>query len=102
MSLTKEAVGVGVLLLPLYSVVRELVNELDVESERSKEYLAIFVSGALFHVLAEVSGINEYYLHNSHAYHKFVAKEDKGRNDYRLPRSADGRVCSHAVWACSR
>jgi hypothetical protein len=102
MSLTKEAIGVGVLLVPLYSVVRELVNELDVESDRSKEYLAIFVSGALFHLIAEVSGINEHYLHNSHAYRSFVAREDKAKDGYRLRRPADGRVCAHAVWACSR
>jgi hypothetical protein len=100
--LVQEAIIVGALLVPVYSVVRELTVELDFESERTKEFLAVFASGALFHLLAEATGVNEYYLHHSHAYQTFVARQDKVKDGYRLRRSFDGRVCPHAVWACSR
>jgi hypothetical protein len=100
--LIQEALIVGALLVPLYSVVRDLSSELDIENERTKELLAVFTSGALFHLLAEATGVNEYYLHHSYAYNTFVAREDKLKNGYRLRRSPDDRVCPHAVWACSQ
>jgi hypothetical protein len=99
--LVQEAIIVGALLVPVYSIVREITSELDVESERTKEFLAVFTSGALFHLLAEATGVNEYYLHHSHAYQTFVARQDKQKDGYRLRRSPDARVCPHAVWACS-
>ena len=100
--LVQEAVIVGALLVPLYSVVRDLTVDLDIENERTKELLAVFTSGALFHLLAEATGVNDYYLHNSHAYKTFLARQDKVRDGYRLRPSSDGRVCAHAVWACSQ
>ena len=63
------------------------------------------ILGAAFdplHVVAEATGVNERYLTNSAAYHKSVAREDKARDGHRLRPPADGRVCAHAVWACSR
>jgi len=67
MDLAKEAVGVGALLVPVYAVVRKSVVNLVWKDEASREYVAVFLSGALFHVLAEASGLNEWYLTNGRA-----------------------------------
>jgi len=93
--LAKEATEVGVLLLPVYAVVREGLNGLKFKNERNKEYFSVFISGALFHILAEATGVNEWYLSNSRANRRRISRNI---NDQSLPISNDTRVCSLALW----
>ncbi len=51
-----EATVVGIGLVVVFVVVRMFVKNL---------YLALFVSGALFHLIAEFTGVNAWYLKNS-------------------------------------
>lgn len=93
--LAKEATEVGVLLLPVYAVIRETLNGLKFKNERNKEYFSVVISGAVFHILAEASGMNEWYLSNSRANrHRLM----RNINDQSLPFSNDSRVCSLALW----
>ena len=91
--LTKEAVSVGVLLVPVYAVVRESVRNIQSVNSTTQEYTSVFLSGALFHILCEATGINEWYLTNGRA--SKIAK--KGNKHGRRSRSCgDSRVCSLA------
>jgi len=53
--LATEAVAVGALLIPVFL----LVN-----SQIKNQSAALFVSGAAFHLLCEVTGLNKWYLTN--------------------------------------
>jgi hypothetical protein len=94
--LAKEATEVGVLLVPVYAIVREALNGLRFKNERNKEYISVFIGGALFHILAEATGVNEWYLTNSRANKQSIERRLNGE---RVPHSSDGRVCSLALWA---
>lgn len=96
--LAKEATEVGALLVPVYAIVREALDGMRFKNETNKEYISVFVSGALFHIIAEATGMNEYYLTHSRANKKWLRKN----NAEPVHRSCDGRVCSLAVWASSR
>jgi hypothetical protein len=90
--LTKEAVSVGVLLVPVYAVVRESVRNIQSVNSTTQEYTSVFLSGALFHILCEATGINEWYLTNGRA-----SKIKNGNKHVRRTRSCgDSRVCSLA------
>jgi hypothetical protein len=95
--LAHEAVTIGAVLTPVYAVVRELVEELNFENERSKDYISVFVAGALFHILAEATGVNEYYIKHSHVARKWMSKKSKDVDTH--PDCPDGRLCAMAVWA---
>jgi len=87
--LAKEATEVGALLVPLYAIVREATETFEWE-ERSKDYLSVFLSGALFHILAEASGMNEWYIQKT---------QRKNKDDSPASYRGNARVCSLAVWA---
>ena len=53
--LATEAVVVGVALIPLFLLVNSQIRN---------QSAALFVSGAAFHLLCEVSGLNKWYLSN--------------------------------------
>jgi hypothetical protein len=90
--LTKEAVSVGVLLVPVYAVVRESVRNIRSVNSTTQEYTSVFLSGALFHILCEATGINEWYLTNGRA-----SKIKNGNKHVRRTRSCgDSRVCALA------
>ena len=90
--LTKEAVSVGVLLVPVYAVVRESVRNIRSVNSTTQEYTSVFLSGALFHILCEATGINEWYLTNGRA-----SKIKNGNKHVRRSRSCgDSRVCALA------
>jgi hypothetical protein len=93
--LAKEATEVGALLVPLYAVVREAAETFQWE-ERSKDYISVFVSGALFHILAEASGMNDWYLSHGHAQKNWLQRKN---NDSLASYRGNARVCSLAVWA---
>jgi hypothetical protein len=64
-SLFTEAVVVGLALLPTYFFTRAVVDAvLPRWSDTSQEYVAVFLSGGVFHVLCEETGINDWYLDN--------------------------------------
>jgi hypothetical protein len=92
----KEAVTIGAFITPLFAVVRELVDEVNFTNERSKDYISVFVAGAMFHIIAEASGVNEWYLNNSAAYRKWMVKSKHVDTPSTCP---DGRVCTLALWA---
>jgi len=95
--LAHEAVTIGAVLTPVYAVVRELVEELNFENERSKDYISVFVAGALFHILAEAAGANEWYIKHSHVVRKWMSNKSKDVDAH--PVCPDGRLCSLSVWA---
>jgi hypothetical protein len=46
--LAKEATEVGALLVPVYAIVREALDGMKFKNEKNKEYISVFVSGALY------------------------------------------------------
>jgi hypothetical protein len=48
-----EAILVGLLLIPVYWIV---------EKARFSKWVTLFLAGAVFHILAELSGINRAYV----------------------------------------
>ena len=57
----QEAGAVGLLLVPVYATVKDALLPMRFQSERNKDYLTVFVSGLLFHILAEATGVNAYW-----------------------------------------
>lgn len=54
MSILVEAIFVGLFLLPIFWISERLVGNYG-------KWVVVFVSGALFHLIAEITGINKYY-----------------------------------------
>jgi len=69
--LLTEAFVVGAGLLPLYFFTHTMVSALLPRmGDDAQDYLSLFISGATFHLIAENTGINDWYLDNGHAYLK--------------------------------
>lgn len=66
MRLYQEAITVGALLVPMWFLVSKTTAALKLTSE-SKPLIDIALSGFLFHLTAEETGVNEWYLTNSYA-----------------------------------
>ena len=64
--LALEAATVGAAFVPWSYIVSGLLTRL-IKQPRQREMVSIFVAGATFHLLAEATGLNEYYLRNSAA-----------------------------------
>jgi hypothetical protein len=94
LQLAEEALGVGALLVPVYAVVRKSVVNYVWRNESTREYAAVFLSGALFHVLAEASGLNDWYISNGRAQKKWLWRKNNGEPDR---SSCPSGVCSLAV-----
>ena len=92
--LAEEAIGLGALLVPVYAVVRKSLVNLVWKDEASREYVAVFLSGALFHVLAEASGLNECYLTNGRANRVYLWRK---HNVAAPPRRSTPGLCSLAL-----
>ena len=77
--LYKEAAFVGISLVPLWFVVTQftLATKVLTTSPQLKAILDVVISGSLFHLAAEESGLNQYYLTNSYAYQKSFSHEFK-------------------------
>lgn len=61
-----EAVSVGAAFLPLQYVVSGIISKTAIAS-RYQPWVAMFVAGAGFHLVAEFAGLNRWYLHHSAA-----------------------------------
>lgn len=61
-----EAISVGALLIPIIFLVSKLVKMTPIQA-RFRPGVTIFLAGAFFHLFAEFSGINKWYLENSAA-----------------------------------
>ena len=89
----QEAVVVGAALLPIYSVVHEVVDA----RKKNRELLAVFLSGVVFHLVAEATGLNEWYIHHGAATDKWLSGKKNKKNVATGCSGLDGRVCPLAV-----
>jgi hypothetical protein len=82
--LYKEAAFVGIALVPMWFAVSQftLATRVLTGSPQVKTMLDVMIAGALFHLTAEETGLNHYYLTHSYAYEKSFAEEFK---DERCP-----------------
>jgi hypothetical protein len=80
MVLYKEASVVGAALLPVWFAVRSATAATKVGGPY-KEFLDVALAGFLFHILAEESGVNQWYLSNSHASMKEKQRFNQSGND---------------------
>lgn len=100
-----EAVVVGGTLMPVYFFTHSVVTSLLPRAgDDVQDYLSLFLSGALFHVLFEEAGFNDWYLDNGVATQKRLETEEvfaeENLND---PALCDGScgwqsmggLCSH-------
>lgn len=71
-----EATSVGALLVPMWWLVSKATTAMRFKGD-SKPFLDIFVSGFLFHIAAEETGLNEWYLYNSFAALKKIHPREK-------------------------
>lgn len=102
--LLTEAFIVGAGLLPVYFLTHKIITAvLPRLSDEAQDYVSIFISGATFHLVAEGTGINDWYLENGHAYLKRLRDEETRAQvsapddlcDGRCGWKALGGLCSH-------
>lgn len=86
-----EAVVVGAALLPMYAVMHEVVEK--TVRGRNTDVIAVFLSGCAFHILAEATGLNDWYAANK-------SLSDRKVNVASSVRHRDGRICSLALRVC--
>ena len=86
----QEAGAMGLLLVPVYATVKDALRPMRFQTERSKEYLTVFASGMLLHILAEAIMLNQ---------RKWLSASNKDVAPD--PRAGDSRVCALALW-CSQ
>ena len=77
--LYKEAAFVGIALVPMWYLVAQFTTAtmVYVSSPHMKTMVDVAIAGALFHLTAEETGLNHYYLTNSHAYQQSFSREYK-------------------------
>lgn len=91
--LYKEATVVGVALVPMWYAVRQFTIATMIlnTSPEYKAMLDVAIAGFLFHLTAEETGVNNYYLTNSYAYQKSFSSKFKDESlDTSGARSFDG------------
>ena len=64
--LYKEAAFVGISLVPVWFVISQFTTAMRIP-DKHKTWIDIALAGSMFHLLAEESGLNTYYLTNSYA-----------------------------------
>ncbi len=77
--LYKEAAFVGIALVPMWFLVAQFTTATLVyaKSPQMKTMVDVALAGALFHLAAEESGLNHYYLTNSYAFQQSFSREYK-------------------------
>jgi hypothetical protein len=90
--LALEAAVVGVGLIPMWMLVRRATTAMNIYG--GKEIIDIALAGAAFHLLAEESGLNTWYLTNGYAAQKAFHDDITGNV---LPADLDGRWYSRRV-----
>ena len=75
--LALEAMVVGVGLVPMWWLVTKATTAMRFGGG-SKAFLDVALAGALFHLAAEESGLNTWYLAHSHAAQKAFARDFRG------------------------
>ena len=80
-----EAGAVGALFIPLSFIISGVIERLPV-APGLKPTLAVFVSGATFHLLAEATGLNDWYLYNSAAHMAHVRAWRKNNRSIKKER----------------
>jgi hypothetical protein len=72
LELIDEAVMVGLLSLPPWFVASALVDNTKGPGDGDRILLKVFLAGALFHIGAELSGFNDWYIDNGLAKRKRI------------------------------
>ena len=90
--LALEAAVVGVGLIPIWMLVRRATTAMNIYG--NKEIIDIALAGAAFHLLAEESGLNTWYLTNGYAAQKAFHDDITGSV---LPVDLDGLWYSRRV-----
>ena len=87
-NLLTEAAFVGATIIPVYSVVCQSVDAMFPASKEKNEMWAVKIglSGALFHLLSEGYGLNEWFLSKSVAAHKVERRRTELMSDARAER----------------
>ena len=77
--LYKEAAFVGISLVPMWFIVTQftLATKVLTGAPQLKAMLDVVIAGSLYHLTAEESGLNHYYLTHSYAYQKSFSREFK-------------------------
>ena len=84
--LALEATVVGIGLIPVWMLVRRATTAMRITGT-SKGMIDVALAGAAFHLLAEESGLNTWYLSNSYAAQKSFQKDIRGNV---IPTDLDG------------
>ena len=96
--LYKEAAIVGVALVPMWLAVAHFTTATSVltNTPQLKTMLDVAIAGALFHLAAEESGLNHYYLTHSYAYEKSFKEHFRADEYCRVESNhwSDHSVCS--------
>lgn len=74
--LYQEAVSVGLLLVPVWFLTTKATTAVKIGGT-AKPYVDVAVAGFLFHLAAEESGVNAWYLTNSYAAQKVLHPKQK-------------------------
>ena len=102
--LMTEAVVVGVALLPIYALTHNFITLIFPRMrDTTQDYISVAVSGGLFHLICEGSGVNDWYLDNGVAVLKRMEREQVDwtitLNDPELCSGScswkEGGLCSH-------
>lgn len=101
--LLTEAFFVGAFLVPVFAFTHSVVTiAFPRMKDTTQDYLSVFISGGLFHLVAEGSGVNDWYLDNGVAVLKRLEKEKvEWTENINDPALCDGScgwmegICSH-------
>jgi hypothetical protein len=96
-SLYTEALVVGAALVPLWFGVSKATEATRIDFS-GKTALDVFIAGFLFHLIAEESGVNAWFLTNSHAAQKTFADTIEGPSHDRQDAPVDSERLAAVVF----
>jgi len=76
-----EALTVGVSLVPLYWIISKITTNITTAPPESKALLDAALTGFAFHLTAEASGLNAWYLTHGYAAEKQISRLADKQND---------------------